>query len=83
MIHELQTVVRPICNHTGFILSTLVTDKEDCAYRMRNIARALRHDLDNNPPKDERVREEAEARYQRYADRAAAYEVELKKARGY
>jgi hypothetical protein len=65
---------------------TPVTDHvtlEERAHRARRIARVLRHDIDNNPPKDIRVLADAEARYRRFAAEAAAYEVELKKARGY
>lgn len=53
------------------------------AHRARTIARALRHDLDNHPPADAAVRAEAEARCRRYAAEAAAFEVALKRARGY
>lgn len=58
-------------------------DLSERAHRARAIARVLRHDLDQNPPADARVREEAEARYQRYAAEAAAFEIELKRRRGY
>lgn len=56
---------------------------DERAHRARAIARALRHDLDNNPPADARVSKEAELRYRRYGDEAAAFEVELKRVRGY
>ena len=68
---------------TGVMPATEHVDMEERAHRARRIARVLRHDLDTNPPKDQAVRDEAEARYQRYAAEAAAYEVSLKQARGY
>lgn len=71
------------CINTGHTAATDHQDLVERAHRARNIARALRHDLDNNPPTDARVRADAEARCARYGDEAAAYEVTLRRARGY
>ncbi len=71
------------CIHAGHMPPTAHMDMEARAFRARSIARALRHDLDNHPPKDERVRQEAEARCARYGAEAAAHEVALRLARGY
>lgn len=71
------------CIHTGHTPATDHADMEERAHRARTIARALRHDLDKNPPADDQVRADAEARCQRYGDEAAAYEVSLRRARGY
>lgn len=58
-------------------------DLDSRACRARAIARALRHDLDNNPPADAQVRAAAEARCKKYGAEAAAFEIALKHARGY
>lgn len=71
------------CVNTGHTMATHHQDLVERAHRARTIARALRHDLDNNPPADAAVRVAAEERCTRYGAEAAAYEVELKKARGY
>lgn len=71
------------CISTGFTPATDHADMTERAHRARCIARALRHDLDNNPPADVQVRADAEARCKRYSAEAAAHEVALRLARGY